>query len=58
MKNFNGLSEEKVDELILNYLTTNKFQSSLNSLIISTLSQKKNMSLDRDGLSNQIISHQ
>ena len=34
MKNFNGLSEEKVDELILNYLTTNKFQSSLNSLII------------------------
>ena len=26
MKNFNGLSEEKVDELILNYLTTNKFQ--------------------------------
>ena len=41
MKNFNGLSEEKVDELILNYLTTNKFQSSLNSLIISTLSQKK-----------------
>ena len=58
MKNFNGLSEEKVDELILNYLTTNKFQSSLNSLIISTLSQKKNMSLDRDGLANQIISHQ
>ena len=58
MKNFNGLSEEKVDELILNYLTTNKFQSSLNSLIISTLSQKKNMSLDRDSLSNQIISHQ
>ena len=58
MKNFNGLSEEKVDELILNYLTTNKFQSSLNSLIISTLSQKKNMTLDRDGLSNQIISHQ
>ena len=58
MKNFNGLSEAKVDELILNYLTTNKFQSSLNSLIISTLSQKKNMSLDRDGLSNQIISHQ
>ena len=58
MKNFNGISEDKVDELIMNYLSTNKFQTSLNSLIISTLSQKNNMNLTRQNIADKILSHQ
>ena len=58
MKNFNGVSEEKVDELIMNYLNTQKFQTSLNSLIISTLSHKNNMNLSRQNIADKIISHQ
>lgn len=53
----NEIQEEKIDELILNYLNTSKFQTSLNSLIISTLSNKKNMSLSRKGIADKIIAH-
>ena len=57
-KVFDAAQEEKIDELILNYLNTPKFQTSLNSLIISTLSNRKNMSLSRKGIADKIISHE
>lgn len=57
-KVFDTAQEEKIDELILNYLNTPKFQTSLNSLIISTLSNRKNMSLSRKGIADKIISHE
>ena len=57
-KVFDASQEEKIDELILNYLNTPKFQTSLNSLIISTLSNRKNMSLSRKGIADKIISHE
>ena len=55
---FDNIQEDKIDELILNYLNTPKFQTSLNSLIISTLSNRKNMSLSRKGIADKIISHE
>lgn len=56
--NNTNIQEDKVDELILNYLNTPKFQTSLNSLIISTLSNRKNMALSRKGIADKIISHE
>ncbi|MCQ2815923.1 MAG: hypothetical protein MJ252_01535 [archaeon] len=52
-----NIKEEKIDEIIVNYLNTPKFQTSLNSLIISTLSNRKNMNLTREGLSEKILMH-
>lgn len=48
---------EKINTIIDNFLSTSKFQSNLNSLIISTLSNKKSVSMPRSKITEKICSN-